>query len=68
MMGILGLFENMDGSYFRYIQMEVRCYYEKGTDVRSNSNLASRLKSRARNCPFVLIARKRGASGEYTAY
>ena len=31
-----------------------------GSDVRSNSNLASGLKSRPRNCPYTLVARRSG--------
>jgi hypothetical protein len=31
-----------------------------GTGVRSNSNLASGLKSRPRNCPYALVARRSG--------
>ena len=31
-----------------------------GPDVRSNSNLASGLKSRPRNCPYALVARRSG--------
>ena len=37
-----------------------RCKASKGSDVRSNSNLASGLKSRPRNCPYTLVARRSG--------
>ena len=33
----------------------------KGPGVRSNSNLAIGLKSRPRNCPYTLVARRSGA-------
>ena len=33
---------------------------QMGSDVRSNSNLASGLKSRPRNCPYTLVARRSG--------
>ena len=43
------------GQVFRYHIAE-----QMGSDVRSNSNLASGLKSRARNCPYTLVARRSG--------
>ena len=32
----------------------------EGTDVRSNNNLASGLKSRPRSCPYALVVRRSG--------